>query len=86
MIRPATLAKLRRATELALGCPPQEIDRAEAHELLETLDLVEPFLKAYDDASTADAEGITWNVDPAAMRALWQAVDDAADNLRKALR
>lgn len=40
------------------------------------------WLKAWDLASIADEEGLTWNENPGEMRRLWQEVDEAAECAR----
>ncbi len=58
----------------------QRADAAEAR-LASVPALVEAgqaFLKAWIDASVSDEEGIMMAVNPDEMRAMWQAVDDAA--------
>lgn len=40
------------------------------------------WLRAWDAASTADEEGLTWIESPDEMRALWQVVDNAAGTAR----
>jgi hypothetical protein len=41
------------------------------------------FLHAWDEASVSDGEGMLMHVDPAEMRRMWEAVDEAADEFAR---